>query len=301
MSASGVAGVGDPVEIWLEHLWLEKGLKDNSREAYRSDLKMFRRWLPKYSGENDLSRVEPRDLMAYLSHRLASGQAPSSTLRSCAALRSFFAWFSMEYGQKNAGTGLVNLKRPKHLPHVLSEKEVERLLAAVPLDSPRGIRDRAMLELVYAAGLRVSELVGLKLGQLDLERGVIRLTGKGGRERLGLMGEVAADWQQRYLQEARPALALIGCDALYPGRGGKEMTRQTFWALVRRYATKAGMNGVSPHSLRHSFATHLLDNGSDLRVIQLLLGHADISTTQIYTHVGTRQLFDHHREHHPRG
>ena len=289
---------GHPLaEAWLEHLWLERGLSENSLDAYRSDLKGFAHWLD----DRDLADAGASDLVAYLSRCLSSGQAGSTVARVLSVLRGFYGWHSREHDTPNPGMGLSTIKQARHLPRVMSVEEVERLLEAVPLDSARGLRDRAMLELAYASGLRVSELVNLKLGQLDLNRGVVRLFGKGARERLGLLGEQAIRWQTRYLEQARPELADAGCEYLYPGRGSRPLSRQAFWHLVRRYAAKAGLDAISPHSLRHSFATHLLENGSDLRVIQLLLGHADLSTTQIYTRVGDRQLFELHREHHPRG
>ena len=318
MKAVAADSSGQLIDAWLEYLWLERGLSDSSLNSYRSDLRQFRHWLGErqaVAADSDLTQVRSEDLAAWLTDRLASGQAPSSIARMFSALRNFFAWYSSEHKTDNPCANLPGMRQPRYLPHVLSGAQIEQLFAAVPVastrgirdsarglrDSARGLRDRAMLEMMYAAGLRVSELVALQLPQLDLDRGVVRLSGKGAKERLGLLGEEAVHWQRRYLSEARGELAAPGCDYLYPGRGDKPLTRQAFWYLVRRYAESAGIGPVTPHSLRHSFATHLLENGSDLRVIQMLLGHSDLSTTQIYTQVGNSKLRELHKEHHPRG
>ncbi|MGI9344708.1 MAG: tyrosine-type recombinase/integrase, partial [Gammaproteobacteria bacterium] len=195
---------------------------------------------------------------------------------------------------------LKGIHQPHQLPKVLSQEEISRLIDSIDLSQPLGVRDRSMLELAYASGLRVSELVQLQLNQIDLQQQSVRLTGKRGKERLSLIGNEACSWLQTYLDEARPRLGGTGSQYLYPGRNGKPMTRQAFWYRLKKHAAGAGLPAISPHSLRHSFASHLLANGSDLRVIQMLLGHSSLSSTQIYTHLDTEQLRTLHRTHHPR-
>lgn len=301
-SESAAAEATPLVSRWLESLWLERGLSEETLNAYRSDLRNFSAWLAERGVESGLEQAQARDLSDYVAGQLHSGTAVSSIARSIAALRNFYGWVGIYTEQPNIAAFLQTVKNPRRLPNLLSEEEVRTLLEAVPPKDARTLRDRAMLEMMYAAGLRVSELVSMKREQLDLDRGVVRLFGKGARERLAIVGEEAIHWQRRYLQEAWPKLSSGGTAWLYPGRGSGHITRQTFWHQVRRCARLASIEGkVSPHSLRHAFATHLLDNGSDLRVIQMLLGHADLSTTQLYTQVGRKQLFALHRDHHPRG
>lgn len=291
------------ISQWLESLWLERGLAEPTQQAYRSDLQNFSAWLTEHVfADGAIDRANSDHLADYLAWQLKSGAAVSSVVRSISALRGFYAWLASHLGKPNISSFLQPVKNPRRLPGMLSEGEVKALLEAVPEGSARHTRDRAMLEMIYAAGLRVSELVSLKREQLDMDRGVVRLFGKGARERLAIVGEEALHWHRHYLESAWQQLAPGGTHWLYPGRGSGHVTRQTFWHQVRRYARLAGIEAkVSPHSLRHAFATHLLDNGSDLRVIQMLLGHADLSTTQFYTQVGKKQLFELHRRHHPRG
>jgi integrase/recombinase XerD len=244
------------------------------------------------------------DLLGYLAARFQTKARSSSTARALSSLKRFYQ-FALRQGRVQADPTLdIDApKRPRNLPKSLTEQDVERLLAAPPLTAPLGLRDRAMLEVLYASGLRVSELVMLRVAQLSQDMGVVRILGKGNKERLVPVGEVALDWVRRYVAEARPEL-LNGrqCNALFVTARAEPMTRQAFWHLIKRYAVRAGIGtAVSPHTLRHAFATHLLNHGADLRVVQLLLGHADISTTQIYTHVARERLKQLHAKHHPRG
>jgi integrase/recombinase XerD len=244
------------------------------------------------------------DLLAYLAHRFRAKARPSSTARLLSSLKRFYQ-FALRQGklQVDPTLNIDAPRRPRSLPKTLTEQDVERLLAVPSTDTPLGVRDRAMLEVLYASGLRVSELVTLKLAQLSQDMGVVRILGKGSKERLVPVGEVALDSVRRYVKDARLVL-LDGrqSDALFVTSRAQAMTRQAFWQLIKRYAAQAGIQGaISPHTLRHAFATHLLNHGADLRVVQLLLGHADISTTQIYTHVARERLKQLHAKHHPRG
>ncbi len=288
------------IETFADALWMERGLADHTLAAYRADLRHFARWL---AGRGvGLERVARAELLGYLAS--LAGAAPRTVARRLSALRRFYAWMVREgrvVADPCAEVAAPRLGRP--LPGALSEAEVERLLAAPDPGTPLGLRDRAMLEVLYATGLRVSELVGLAPAQINARQGVVRVTGKGDRERLVPLGEEALGWLERYLAGARPEL-LHGrpCAALFVTRRATGMTRQAFWALIRRYAARAGIaRPVSPHTLRHAFATHLLNHGADLRVVQMLLGHRDISTTQIYTHVARERLRRLHARHHPRG
>lgn len=296
------AAARDPlIEQFLDALWLEQGLSDNTLKAYRSDLEDCRQWLA--AREATLLQASAGDLLAYLS-ALNSGSVRTAARRlSC--LRRYYAWLVREGRRSSDPVARIEAPRlGRSLPKSLTESEVEALLAAPEVEQTAlGLRDRAMLELLYATGLRVSELVGLQITQVNLRQGVVRVTGKGGKERLVPMGEEAAGWLQRYLQESRPVL-LQGrlTEDLFPTRRGSAMSRQAFWHLIRRYARRAGIDKpLSPHVLRHAFATHLLNHGADLRVVQMLLGHSNISTTQIYTHVARERLKQLHSQHHPRG
>jgi len=292
----------DRLERFLDALWMEDGLSRHTLDAYRTDLEAWLAWLARRG--TDPCRATRADVEACLAERLDSGARPRSVARFLSSLRRFHRHLLREGEADSDPTALVvspRLGRP--LPDVLGEREVEALLEAPDTATPLGMRDRTMLELLYATGLRVSELVGLRTDQVRLAQGVLRVTGKGGKERLVPFGEVAGEWLERYLRETRPAL-LRGqaSDALFPGRGGRPMTRQTFWHRLRRHARQAGISRpISPHGLRHAFATHLLNHGADLRVVQMLLGHADLSTTQIYTHVARERLQSLHARHHPRG
>ncbi len=291
------------VDAHLDYLWLERGLSRATLAGYRQDLTGFAQWLGR-----DLATATESDLQAYLAARLAAGCSPRTVARFLSAARGFYRR-AVETGEI-AADPTVHLAHPllgRPLPGSLSEAEVERLLNAPRSDDaegePAGFRDRTMLETLYATGLRVSELVSLTLAAANLRRGTVQVVGKGGKERLVPVGEVALHWIRRYLAVARPRI-LKGrpSDALFPSNRARTMTRQTFWHAVKRYAAAAGIDrGVSPHTLRHAFATHLVNHGADLRAVQLMLGHADLSTTQIYTHVARDRLQRLHAEHHPRG
>ena len=290
------------IDAFADRLWMEAGLSDNTLAAYRRDLAAFARWLEGRGGT--LPAASAGDILRYLGERVAAGARPRTTARCLSSLRRFYRQLVADGRLARDPTALVDpprLGRP--LPGSLSEAQVEALLAAPALDRPTGLRDRAMLELCYATGLRVSELVGLELRQVDLDAGVLRVTGKGAKERVVPLGEEALHWLGRFLREGRPRL-LGGRPgrALFPTARGGPMTRQAFWLNIKRYARAAGIRQhLSPHSLRHAFATHLLNHGADLRTVQLLLGHEDLSTTQIYTHVARERLKRLHARHHPRG
>ena len=291
------------IDTFCDALWLEDGLAKATLDSYRTDLGRLAGWLAETQAEA-LRDARETTLTVFIA-QLARQTRASSQARYLSTLRRFYRW---QVGRGHIAVDptlkLANPSRPSRLPKTMSEKQVEQLLAAPDLDTPLGLRDRAMLETLYATGLRVSELVGLRVHEVSLADGVLRAFGKGSKERLVPLGQIAIDWLVRYLNEARSEI-LKGqhSDALFvTGRGGP-MTRQAFWQLIKRYALLAGIapEKLSPHVLRHAFATHLLNHGADLRVVQLLLGHADISTTQIYTHVARERLKTLHAQHHPRG
>ena len=290
------------IDRFLEALWIEDGLAANTLAAYRRDLAAYAAWLEREQGRA-IDATRESDLLAYAAHRHAGSRATSAN-RRLTVFKRFFRWALREHVvQADPSLRLRNAKQALRVPKTLSEAQVEALLGAPDVATPRGLRDRAMLELMYASGLRVSELVGLKTVQLGLAEGALRVTGKGAKERLLPFGEEAHGWLTRYLAEAR-AVILDGqsSDALFVTARGGAMTRQMFWKLVKRHALAAGIDApLSPHTLRHAFATHLLNHGADLRVVQMLLGHADISTTTIYTHVARERLRALHAQHHPRG
>ncbi|MGD2118069.1 MAG: site-specific tyrosine recombinase XerD [Chromatiales bacterium] len=289
------------IERFLDALWLERGLADNSLSAYRSDLTHFHKWLS--SRGKPLLRAQRMELLAYLAFLLEQGRKPRSSARVLSCLRQFYQHALRDNlidKDPSARIDAPSLGRP--LPKSLTENEVEALLAAPELDNAEGLRDRSMLELLYATGLRVSELIGLRPEQLSLSQGVARVTGKGGKERLVPLGDEAQHWLRQYQQQARPEL-LNGMPAehLFVTRRGHGMTRQAFWYRIKKHAQVAGIHKhLSPHTLRHAFATHLVNHGADLRVVQMLLGHSDLSTTQIYTHVARERLKSMHAQHHPR-
>lgn len=289
------------IEAFLDGIWAERGLAQATLAAYRADLARFAQWL---DGRVAVGAAQRADIQAWQAQLNAGGTSARSIARALSSLRQFYRYRVREGLTKVDPTALIDSPvQGKRLPTTLSEADVEALLAAPDVDDMLGLRDRAMLELMYAAGLRVSELVQARYEQVNLRQGVIHVLGKGGRERLVPIGETAIDWLLRYVRHARAGL-LEGrpCDALFVTRRGKGMTRQNVWYMIRRYATAAAVHGpVSPHALRHAFATHLLNHGADLRVVQMLLGHADLSTTQIYTHVARARLEALHAEHHPRG
>jgi integrase/recombinase XerD len=291
------------IDNFCDALWLEDGLAKATLNSYRSDLSRLALWLANNAHE-PLLDVRETTLTGFIA-QLARQTRATSQARYLSTLRRFYRW-QLGRGRIVADPTLklANPSRPSRLPKVMSEKQVEALLDAPDLETPLGLRDRAMLETIYATGLRVSELVGLRLHEVSLADGVLRALGKGSKERLVPLGQLAIEWIKRYLNEARPDI-LNGqqSDDLFVTSRGSAMTRQAFWQLIKRYALIAGIapEKLSPHVLRHAFATHLLNHGADLRVVQLLLGHADISTTQIYTHVARERLKSLHAVHHPRG
>ncbi|MBD8492656.1 site-specific tyrosine recombinase XerD [Pseudomonas syringae] len=290
------------IDRFLETLWLEKGLSDNTRDAYRSDLTLFNGWLSERGVQ--LPEAGREVILDHLAWRVEHAYKPRSTARLISGLRGFYRYLLREKLIAVDPTLQVDMPQlGKPLPKSLSEADVEALLAAPDLSVAIGERDRAMLEVLYACGLRVTELVGLTLEQINLRQGVVRVMGKGSKERLVPMGEEAIVWIERYLRGARNEL-LSGrpSDVLFPSQRGEQMTRQTFWHRIKQHAQVAGIGkSLSPHTLRHAFATHLLNHGADLRVVQMLLGHSDLSTTQIYTHIARARLQELHASHHPRG
>lgn len=292
------------IREFLEALWLEDGLAQNTLQAYRRDLKTFAQWLTKSCGKS-LPEAQTADIQAWFAAFHSESKATTAN-RRLATLRRFFIWARRQnHVDHDPCLSLKSAKQPARFPKTLSEHQVDALLNAPNVNDSLGLRDRAMLETLYATGLRVSELVLLKLLEVNLDEGVLRVVmGKGGKDRLVPLGGEAVHWLERYLKESRPVL--LGprrSDALFvTARNGAPMTRQSFWLIVKKYALHAGINTpLSPHVLRHAFATHLLNHGADLRVVQMLLGHADISTTQIYTHVARERLKTLHARHHPRG
>lgn len=292
------------IDAFCDSMWLEHGLSKNSLDAYRRDLRGFVQWLElKVPARASLHAVQAGDISDYFAARHAESK-PSTANRRLSVLRRFYQLALRQHEIKvDPCLKLPTAKQPTRMVHTLTEAQVEALLEAPDVNTPLGLRERTMLELMYASGLRVSELVDLKIMELSLNDGVLRITGKGAKTRLVPFGAPARAWIERYVKEAR-GIVLNGQqdDALFvTGRGGP-MTRQMFWILVKKHAARAGISGpLSPHTLRHAFATHLLNHGADLRVVQLLLGHADISTTQIYTHVARERLKNLHAAHHPRG
>jgi integrase/recombinase XerD len=290
------------IERFLDALWMERGLSENTLTAYRNDLNGIAAWLA--GSQRRLLGAQRQDLLDYLSVRVGEGARPRTTARLLSSLRRFYRYQIREGRLDEDPSARIDAPRiGRPLPDSLSEEEVEALLAAPEITDTLGLRDRAMLELLYACGLRVSELVGVHADQVNLVQGVVKLMGKGSKERLVPLGDEAADWLQRYLDDSRPAMAGEGAAReLFITRRGKSMTRQAFWYRLRHYAVQSGIRKkLSPHTLRHAFATHLLNHGADLRVVQMLLGHSDLSTTQIYTHVARERLKDLHARHHPRG
>lgn len=290
------------IDRFLDALWMERGLSANTLNAYRSDLLQFQKWLDRRT----LALPEARraDVLEYLADRAGTGCRPRTTARLLSTLRRFYRHMVAEGALTKDPTAQVESPAlGRSLPHSLTEAEVEALLRAPDCSKPEGLRDRAMLELLYASGLRVSELVGLREDQINTRQGVVRVLGKGRKERLVPLGESALEWLQRYMQAARPVLVRgQASDHLFPSRRQGCLTRQAFWYAIKRYARHAGIrSALSPHTMRHAFATHLLNHGADLRVVQLLLGHSNVSTTEIYTHVARARLQELHRNHHPRG
>ena len=295
---SSMSSNSDYLETFLDSLYLEQGVSENTLSAYRSDLDKFCLFL---KGEN-LMTVTGLDIENYLAHRVDLGLKPRSTARSISALKRFYQYFVRE--KIISDSPMLNIAQPKagqSLPKTLSEAEVEALLNAPNTEEAMGLRDKAMLELLYATGLRVSELVGLRMEQINLRQAVVFVKGKGNKERLVPLGEEAMYWLEQFLKGGRAQMIKHATDFVFPSKRGVGMTRQTFWHRIKHYAILASVESpLSPHTMRHAFATHLLNHGADLRVVQMMLGHSDLSTTQIYTHVANERLKSVHAEHHPR-
>ena len=302
------------IERFIDHLWMENGLSENTLSAYRNDLASFALWLKekRYS----LTEVDTSTVQDFLAFNYQVQQKRRSVARLLSTLRRFYLYLRRENQIDEDPTRLLESpKGERSLPLSLNEQQIEDLLAAPDTTDDLGLRDRAMLEILYATGLRVSELINLQTSQISLQQGVIRVIGKGDKERLVPVGEIALDWLMQYYQQSRPQLLLKTnavkiagkkntslCSEVFVTKRGGAMTRQAFWYMVKRYALVAGIapEQLSPHTLRHAFATHLLNHGADLRVVQMLLGHSDISTTQIYTHVADQRLREMYQKHHPR-
>ena len=294
----------DLLDEFCDALWLEDGLSRNTLESYRRDLSKFAVWL-QTQREVPILETTHADIQGFLAYLYTQQKAKAtSTSRAISSLKRLFRYLLRQNKITSDPTLQIGTpKLPRSLPKSLTEEDVELLLNAPDVDTPLGVRDRTMFEVLYATGLRVSELVGLSVAQVSLDMGVVRVMGKGSKERLVPLGEEALDWLQKYLQEMRPTL-MAGrlSDAMFVTQRGEAMTRQMFWYLIKKHARQGGIHKpLSPHTLRHAFATHLLNHGADLRVVQMLLGHSDISTTQIYTHVARERLKALHSKHHPRG
>lgn len=289
------------IQQFLDEFWLTDGVSPHTLSAYGSDLRRFRLYCQQQ--HRVLTEVVASDLEGYLAHLYDLGLSARSTSRAISSLRKFYGYLLTKHLVKtNPLVSIINPKIGVSLPKTLSEADVIALLEAPDINEPIQFRDRVMLEVLYAAGLRVSELVSLKLNQVNPRAGVLKVLGKGSKERLVPVGEEAAQWLQRYLAQGRALLLSHPSDVLFPSARGEQMTRQTFWHRIKFYAKVAHIEAeLSPHTLRHAFATHLLNHGADLRVVQILLGHSDLSTTQIYTHVAQMRLQSIHEQHHPRG
>ena len=284
--------LSDEISDYLDALWLQRGLSENTLAAYRRDLALTEHWLVQTDRATKLMQASAEDLGAYNEMRNGQNIARRSAARWLSSVRGFFRYLLTEQRlQEDPTQFLEHPKQARSLPGSLAAQDVENLLAAPDVTTAIGLRDRAMLEVLYACGLRVSELVALQLASVNPRQGVVRVIGKGNKERIVPAGEAALHWLQRYLLEARAQLIPAGGNILFPSRLGRTMTRQTFWHAIKRYARVAAIQkDISPHTLRHAFATHLVDNGADLRAVQMMLGHSDLSTTQIYTHVLTDEL-----------
>jgi len=290
------------IELFLDALWMERGLSDNTLSAYRTDLQGLAKALKNH--KQTLLAASRQDLLNYLALRAQKGAHARTTARLLSSIRRFYQYQIREGILKDDPSAQIDApKVTPALPKLLTEDEVDDLLNAPDSDTALGLRDRTMLELLYASGLRVSELISLEMSQINVQQGVVRVMGKGNKERLVPLGEEALDWLSQFLHQARASIIKgRSVDALFPTNRGAAMTRQAFWQLIKRYAKQAGIKkDLSPHTLRHAFATHLINHGADLRVVQLLLGHSNLSTTQIYTHVAKERLKALHAEHHPRG
>ena len=290
------------IDQFLDWIWLESGLSQHTISAYRTDLKLYSKWLA--TRGTRLGKATRSDLLTYLSFRMQQGTQSRTVARFLSTMKRYYQYaISQKWLTENPVKDVVMPKTQRHLPKVISEEEVEKLLDAADTTTHYGLRDRAMLETLYATGLRVSELVNLSLSEINLQAGVIRVTGKGNKQRLVPMGEEAISWVETYLNTARPELLRKKItDDVFLSSRGLAMSRQAFWQIIKKYAGIIGLKSdLSPHTLRHAFATHLLNHGADLRTTQMLLGHSDLSTTQIYTHVARQRLKSLHAKHHPRG
>jgi integrase/recombinase XerD len=290
------------IDRFLDAVWAERGLSPNTLSAYRADLTALDRWL--HERGTDVVATTRADLLAFIAWRVDAGARPRSTARQLSSFRRFYRYMLRDGGIKDDPTAQIAMpKIGRSLPKSVTEEEVDALLGAPEVGDPLGHRDRTMLEVLYATGLRVSELVSLRSTQVNLNQGVLRIVGKGDRERLIPLGEEAMRWLNDFINGPRLEILLERqTDCLFPTRRGERMTRQAFWHIIKRYAQKAEVQkALSPHTLRHAFATHLLNHGADLRVVQMLLGHSDLSTTQIYTHVARERMKELHSQHHPRG
>ena len=289
------------IDSFIDSIWLEKGLSKNTLSSYRLDISAFDNWL----GSRSLEEVDKAILLDYLSFRLKRGYSSRSTARTLSSLRAFYSFLVKTSIVRNNPTSKIDSPKLGHsLPKVLSEKDIDKLIHSPDTKEPLGLRDRAMLELLYSSGLRVSELIKLEIINLNLRQGVVRIMGKGEKERLVPIGEEAMEWINKYLNSSREVL--LGKESkdqhLFVTKRGKGMTRQAFWYRIKKYALRSGIDkSLSPHTLRHAFATHLLNHGADLRTVQLLLGHTSLSTTQIYTEVAKERMKSLHSQHHPRG
>jgi integrase/recombinase XerD len=291
------------IDRFLDAAWMERGLSRNTLSAYRTDLMALARWIATHH-DRPITEAERGDVLGFIAGRAEGGARPRSSARQLSSFRRFFRWWIRTRGTGEDPTAQISMpKIGRPLPKSLTEDEVEALLDAPDTGEPLGHRDRTMLEVLYATGLRVTELVSLRLGQVNLNQGVVRVTGKGGRERLIPLGEESLEWLQRFIAGPREEILLDKqTEYVFPTRRGDRMTRQAFWHIIKRYTVLAHIShALSPHTLRHAFATHLLNHGADLRVVQMLLGHSDLSTTQIYTHVARERLRELHARHHPRG
>ena len=290
------------IDRFLDAVWMERGLSPNTLSAYRADLVGLDRWLKQHGSQ--VETASRADLLSFMAWRVEEGARPRSSARQLSSFRRFYRYLLSENMVTEDPTSQIAMpKIGRALPKSLSEAEVDALLEAPVIKDPLGNRDRTMLEVLYATGLRVTELLNLKLSQVNLNQGVVRIVGKGNRERLIPLGEESVRWLAQFAQGARMEILLERqSEYLFPTRRGDHMTRQAFWHIIKRYAMKGGINKeLSPHTLRHAFATHLLNHGADLRVVQMLLGHSDLSTTQIYTHVARERMKELHAQHHPRG
>ena len=290
------------IDRFIDSIWLEQGLSKATLSAYRSDLKVLNQWA--VNKQLTIDNISRADLLDFIAHKANSGSSSRTSARMLSSYRRFYGYlFQQEVISSNPTEKISMPKIGKTLPKLLSEEQVIRLIKAPNTKKPLGFRDRTMLEILYATGLRVSELVTLKQGNLNLNQGYVRVMGKGSKERLVPMGSIAKRWLKRYLNG--PIIEILGerqSDYLFPTRTSESISRQAFWQIVKKYSNKVSIDSdLSPHSLRHAFATHLINHGADLRVVQMLLGHSDLSTTQIYTHIAQHRLKDLHQKHHPRG